>query len=633
MNSIRKSLSSKLTISFLLLAMPIFVLSMGILFEQSRKNIRKEATERAMSVLTTTMQRINRYLTAVETVTDIHAWQVADNLNPDSLLSMTRRIVQMNPHVDGCSISTEPNVFPKYGRYFSAYSIREADTVRTVIEEQYEYFQKIWYKTPHDTEASCWVDYTDETDSLEMTINGMISSYGKPLYDANNQMVGIISTDISLLHLSQVINAVKPFPNSYFIMLDKDGRYLIHTDSTRLFRSTIFEFVDPKLQADLIALGHEMVSGNQGTMTVWGEDVNYQVCYQPVPGTAWSLALVCTDSDLLEGYHQLNYVLAPLLIVGLIVILLLCRRAVSHAIRPISQLVVKTKSIASGNYEVHIPRSKRDDVVGELQNSFGTMLQSLNFHMGSVRYSAEQAGRRNEELLRATRMAEEADHRKTAFIQNVTHQIRTPLNIIMGFSQVVRDSLDQLPEEDLKGITDTIRHNVLTLKRMVEMLVDSSFVGLSEEMKSQKLEDISCNEVARDCIAHNNKHFPELATHFSTEVPDSLCIHTNIIYLMRSLRELLYNASKYSDGKNIKLHVEQTATTIRYIVEDTGKGLSAADRELIYEPFCKVDDLSEGLGLGLPLTKRHVQNLNGNLILDADYSDGCRFIIELPLTV
>ena len=174
-------------------------------------------------------------------------------------------------------------------------------------------------------------------------------------------------------------------------MVDKEGRYLIHPDSTRLFRETIFTDVDPISQADLIALGHEMISGKQGTMTIKDNKTTYQVCYQPMPNPEWSLAIVCTDSDLLEGYHQLTYILIPLLIVGVIVILLFCHRAVGHAVRPISQLVVKTKTIAAGNYEVHIPHSKRKDVVGELQNSFATMLQSLNFHMGSVRYSAEQA--------------------------------------------------------------------------------------------------------------------------------------------------------------------------------------------------------------------------------------------------
>ena len=66
-------------------------------------------------------------------------------------------------------------------------------------------------------------------------------------------------------------------------------------------------------------------------------------------------------------------------------------------------------------------------------------------------------------------------------------------------------------------------------------------------------------------------------------------------------------------------------------MEDKGKGISEADQGIIFKFFAKVDDHSEGLGLGLPLAKRHAQNLGGNLTLDATYQDGCRFILELPL--
>jgi signal transduction histidine kinase len=115
-------------------------------------------------------------------------------------------------------------------------------------------------------------------------------------------------------------------------------------------------------------------------------------------------------------------------------------------------------------------------------------------------------------------------------------------------------------------------------------------------------------------------------------VADDFCIHTNRLYLMRSLRELLYNAAKYSDGQHVLFQVSRTDTTVRFVVEDTGKGISAADRQRLFNFFMKVDDLSEGLGLGLPLAKRHAQNLGGDIVLDEDYHDGCRFILELPLS-
>jgi signal transduction histidine kinase/predicted small secreted protein len=634
---IRRSLSAKLSLSILLLAIPIFVLSLGILFVQSRNIIKKEAMEHAKSLLNTTMQRLDRNMMAVETATDIYDWEITENLQPDSLLALTRRVVTRNPHVDGCSISMEPDVFPQIGRYFSVYTVRETDTITSVIEQEYEYFEKIWYKTPHNLNKPCWVTYFDESDSLELTISGLIASYGKPIYSSDNQFIGVISSDISLIRLSKYITAEKPYPNSYFMMLGKEGHYFIHPDSTKLFTHTIFDDVDPREQADLIALGHEMTAGNQGSMAVVIDGTPCQVCYQPMHGTEWSLAIVCPESDILNDYHALANIIALLIALGLLLILIFCHRVVAHAIRPINQLLTKTQTIASGNYEVHIPKSNRNDVVGRLQNSFATMLQSLNFHMGSIRYTAEQTENRNQELLQAMRLAEEADRNKTTFIQNVTHQIRTPLNIIMGFSQVLRDDVKTstsincgISEEEMNNVTDTMKHNARILERMVHMLFDSSATGITEEMKNQKYEKVSCNEAARESIRYINEHFPSLDIKFNTEVADNFCIKTNRTDLLYCLSEILYNSAKYSDGQHIQLHIGLTDNTVQYIFVDTGKGIPEADRDHIFEPFTKADDLSEGLGLGLPLTKNHVLKMGGTITLDTSYHDGCRFIIELP---
>lgn len=634
---IRRSLSAKLSLSILLLAIPIFVLSLGILFVQSRYIIKKEAMEHAKSLLNTTMQRLDRNMMAVETATDINDWEITENLQPDSLLALTRRVVTRNPHVDGCSISMEPDVFPQIGRYFSVYTVRETDTITSVIEQEYEYFEKIWYKTPHNLNKPCWVTYFDESDSLELTISGLIASYGKPIYSSDNQFIGVISSDISLIRLSKDITAEKPYPNSYFMMLGKEGHYFIHPDSTKLFTHTIFDDVDPREQADLIALGHEMTAGNQGSMAVVIDGTPCQVCYQPMHGTEWSLAIVCPESDILNDYHALANIIALLIALGLLLILIFCHRVVAHAIRPINQLLTKTQTIASGNYEVHIPKSNRNDVVGRLQNSFATMLQSLNFHMGSIRYTAEQTENRNQELLQAMRLAEEADRNKTTFIHNVTHQIRTPLNIIMGFSQVLRDDVKTststnsgISEEEMNNVTDTMKHNARILERMVHMLFDSSATGITEEMKNQKYEKVSCNEAARESIRYINEHFPSLDIKFNTEVADNFCIKTNRADLLHCLSEILYNSAKYSDGQHIQLHIGLTDNTVQYIFVDTGKGIPEADRDHIFEPFTKADDLSEGLGLGLPLTKNHVLKMGGTITLDTSYHDGCRFIIELP---
>ena len=627
-------LSTRLAFVILLLAAPVFITTIGALFLEARQVIRHKAVGRAKSALNASMQRLDRNLLAVQTATEAYSWVLEEQLHPDSFLTLSHKVVALNPHIDGCSVSAEPYLFPEKGRHYSVYTVREPDSVRTVVEEEYEYFQKTWYKLPYDLNEPCWEIFFDEADSLELTIDGMLASYGKPLHNAKNEIVGVISTDLSLLKLTKIINEERPYPNSYFVMLDSDGRYVVHPDSTRLFKKTIFDDADPRTQQDLIALGHQMTAGKEGGMPIYIDGKGYLVCYQPVPGTDWSLAIVCPDNDILKNYYMLSNIVIPLLIIGLLIIVLLCYRAVSQAFSSIRQLLLKTRMIAEGNMEVFIGHSNRIDDVGRLQNSFAAMLQALQFHIGIVRYITEKLQQRNKELEEATKRAQEANQQKTTFIQNVSHQIRTPLNIVMGFSQVLHDAIKQreaLPDEEMKSVTSTMDHQAKLLYRLVTMLFDSSDTGFSEELRTHQFDIVKCNDVAREAIEYLKEHYPEAETEFVSEVADDFSLQTSQLYLLRCLRELLYNSAKYSDGKHILLQITTTGHTIRYVVEDKGKGIPEADRDLMFKFFTKVDDLSEGLGLGLPLAKRHALNLGGDLWLDDTYHEGCRFILEIPL--
>jgi signal transduction histidine kinase len=340
--------------------------------------------------------------------------------------------------------------------------------------------------------------------------------------------------------------------------------------------------------------------------------------------------LVIPDREILHAYYRLTNVIVPLIIIGLIVILLISRRIVAQAIKPLYQLLTQSQILAEGNYSERIPHTLRDDAVGRLQNSFATMQESLDRHVYDIKNVAEETKTSNEELLKAAQLAEEADRQKTLFIQNVTHQIRTPLNIIMGFAQVLRNSLGEIPHDEVKKIVEMMDHNTKTLSRMLLMLYDSSDAGVSVELSSHKNEMVSCNEMVSQSIAYTREHFPEINVRFESDVSDTYQIRTSGLYLMRTLRELLYNAAKYSDGTVVLVKVSEGEKSVRFIVEDHGPGMSESYIEQMFKPFTKVNELSEGLGLGLPLSKRHSQSLGGDLYLDTTYHDGCRFILELP---
>ena len=627
---IRQSLSMKLSLGILLMAMPIFLLSLSILYFQSRNTVKVEAMEHATSVLNTTMQRICRFMNTLETATDINDWEITENLQPDSLMALSRYIVSLNGNIDGCSISAEPNVFPKYGRYFSVYTVREPDTITTVIEQEYEYFQKIWYKTPRILDKPCWVVYYDDADSLELTLDGMIASYSKPLYNKEKQFVGVISTDLALLHLSRVISEEKPYEGSYFMMTGEEGRYYVHPDTTLLFTHTIFGDADPNKNADVYALGHEMTTGHECSMSVVINGERCLVSFKPVPSTNWSLALVCPERSILKSYNRLGFIIGPLTIIGLLLILMFSITTVRQTIRPINKLAKKIQRIAEGHYDESIKKTHYSDALGRLQNSFAIMQEALHLHVNNIQQMNDEAARRNEELKRTSELAKEAASQKSLFIQNVSHQVRTPLNIIMGFAQVLRESKSLLPNDEAKSITDMMKYNSMMLERMSRMLFDSSAKGTTEELYADRNEELYCNEILRECISNILKIYPDLPLTFESEMPDDFCIHATRLYLKRTIQELLFNAVKYSDGKHFLVRVQEKISTVCIIIEDTGPGIAEEQRELMFQPFTKINDLSEGLGLGLPLAKRHVRNMGGDLILDTSYHEGCRFIIELP---
>lgn len=633
---IRRSFSAKVIIWVLLIAVPVFLASVGVFFWQSHKLIRAEAVNRASGVLVSAMHRINRYLITAETATNSNAWMIEQALSADTLLASTFRIASTNPYTDGCAISTEPGVVPDYPDGFMAVSFNHKGTVKSFIETDHSYFHERWYNIPRTQQKSVWVVSSDKKSELDMNDDVMIASYPRPLYNNKGKFVGILSTWLSLQHISSLLAEVKPYPHSYYVLLDEQGRYVGHPDSTRIAGKTIFSVADPQREADLIALGSEMIHGKRGNMSVIINQAKSLVCYMPVEGTPWSLAIVCPDSDIMKGYNRLSSIVIALLLVGLLLIFIYCHKVVTISLQPIQQLLQKAQAVTNGDLGVNIAHTKRTDVIGGLQNSFATMLESLNFYINSVRSATDQTKRYNRELEHTTKLVQEAEKQKTVFIQNVTHQIRTPLNIIMGFAQVLSTPTegaslsDELGEEEIKSIAGTMNHNCRLLIRMVRMLFDSSESGKAESEKRDKSELVSCNAVCREALKFINKNNPDVPVAFTTEVPDDFCIHTNEQIFEYSLEELLNNAVRYSDGQHVSLQVTRTETRVKFIVQDTGKGIAEADRENIFKFFTKVDDYSEGLGLGLPLTRRHAETLGGNLTLDTSYQDGSRFIFELP---
>lgn len=239
---------------------------------------------------------------------------------------------------------------------------------------------------------------------------------------------------------------------------------------------------------------------------------------------------------------------------------------------------------------------------------------------------------RSKELKLALARAEESDRIKTAFIQSMSHEIRTPLNSVAGFSQLLCSPDYDLTEEEKKDMQKRISDNVGLIISIVNEVLELSVSESESTMKEVEKRTINCNDFCRsviDSMRGKGKDIVEMR--FSTNVGDDFAIRSNVYRLRSALSHLVDNALKFTDMGFIELRVEQKGDRVLFSVSDTGIGIDTKDRERIFENFSKLDDFKEGIGLGLPISRRLIESLGGTLELDTVYTGGSRFVINLPV--
>ena len=241
---IRGSFSARLSIWVVLFVALIFLASQTYVSAVGRRSLREEAVRTADQVLDNTNLRLETIIEDVESAADNLEWLVYRHLDsPETLLEYSRTTVQGNPFLSGCSISLEPYFF-KGMKYFSAYSSNTDGVVETSQEgdEDYEYFYLDWYLMPKLLNQPCWTEpYCDWEYGDDYSLQTeMLISYSKPLTANDGTFIGVISLDISLKWLSETLSDIKPYPNSYSILISRGGTFLVHPDPEKLFYQTIF---------------------------------------------------------------------------------------------------------------------------------------------------------------------------------------------------------------------------------------------------------------------------------------------------------------------------------------------------------------------------------------------------------
>ena len=254
----------------------------------------------------------------------------------------------------------------------------------------------------------------------------------------------------------------------------------------------------------------------------------------------------------------------------------------------------------------------------------------LGLLVAALLYIMFSRRRHMRQLSKAYQKALEADKIKTSFIQNVSHEVRTPLNIISGFSQVIANPELTESDEERQHMAEMMQQSASQITDLIDEIIGLSFIETSTMAVRDDI--IKVNEQLETIVANYQESVsPTVTLKVESELEADYNFATNQGMLTRIVSALIDNAIKYTDKGSIVVRASAFARALTIAVEDTGCGIPAKEAENIFGRFVKLDSFKQGIGLGLPLSRKLAEQLGGTVTLDTSYSPGARFVVTLPI--
>ena len=237
------------------------------------------------------------------------------------------------------------------------------------------------------------------------------------------------------------------------------------------------------------------------------------------------------------------------------------------------------------------------------------------------------------ELTAANRKAEIANAAKTRFVQNMSHEVRTPLNAIVGFSQLLSLPDNALSPEEKQEFSNHIMNNTKILIMLLEDILNTT--DMDKGQYKITYDEGEVHYMCRSAITSSEHRLhPGVRMLYEPESEEPFTFRTDPQRVQQILINLLTNACKHTSSGQIVLASSLTAKPgyVSFSVTDTGPGVPADQAEAIFDRFTKLNSFVQGTGLGLSICREIASLMGANVYLDTTYTaGGARFVFEVPV--
>ena len=468
----------------------LMLVSLAVIFYYSRQMLRQEAMDDATETLEGAALQVDNVLRSVEQSAGNIFWDLQAHLNePERMLNYSRRMVECNTNITGCAIAFKPGYYPGHEQFMAYIHRKTYDSPELISSEQFagkSYLEQSWYLETMEKGRAGWMSPLAGEDAKG---NSLIS-FCIPIFDRSRLCVGVFAVDVSIDMLTQIVLASKPSPNSYCVLIDSVGSYIIHPDRSKWLGKTVFSRIEGNDDPAAIEAAEAMMAGQTGSMAFQMGGEYYHVFYKPfvrsnMSGCSqgdlkWSIGIVYPEDDISGAYKHLFLQMLGIAAVGLFVFFLLCRLVIRAQMKPLRRLARRAHDIAEGNYEKIIPKTRRNDEIGRFQQHFKQMQEMLAMKVSEQDKLTATLEEHRETLRKTYEQVQEANHIKLNFLQNMTNQIIAPSEAVSQSVANLCDNYQAISQEEARREVDAIKQQDEIIFNLVDKMLHTSKSGKEE---------------------------------------------------------------------------------------------------------------------------------------------------------
>ena len=395
-----RSLSARLSIWVAAsVAAVLFVLALLMLLFV-RAGVEIESQERAEGTMKNASATVNSVLAAVEAAVVNNVPAIEKHIHePDFMYEVAGRLCKTNPQVFGASIAFEENFYPGV-KEFCAYASFKPDegqdslSFRQLAQEDYDYLHSDWYQISKLLDRPYWSEpYMDNGGG-----DFAMVTYSYPLRNADGKIYGMVTADVSLNWLTDLLEEVSFSESSYNIVLSRSGTFIVHPQKDFILSETIFTYAEEVGDEAFATIGRKVISGEHGSDEFVDSSGRETIFYSPIERIGWSMAIICPTREFYSMANALGFILIVLIVLGLLLIVIVCHVVLRHMLRPLRSVTKSAEEIAKGNFSSQLPEVKHHDEMRLLRDSFATMQTSLVEQMNELAAVTQSQGRIEGEL-------------------------------------------------------------------------------------------------------------------------------------------------------------------------------------------------------------------------------------------